>query len=285
MVSFVGLLIFASLVISNQLRIILALVAGCLLGLYHSGLSISNQKIATTYIGREVIIAATVQDWPEVKNNQTRLHLGSLHFNYSTSALNCQIYATMSGVYDDIARSDQITLRAMVSEGFGDYAVSIYRPTLISISKPDPPDYFVTIRNIFTKRIRQAMGDSEEANLALGFLIGEKALSEDFKAKLRTVGLSHIVVASGFCLAVLSIFAQKSMRKVSRFASYAFAGILILLFIMVAGLSPSLLRAGLVTGSTLTAGYFGRKFHPGRLLIYIVAISILINPLIIKSLA
>jgi competence protein ComEC len=237
------------------------------------------------YIGREVIITATVQDWPEVKNNQTRLHLGSPRFNYSTSALNCQIYATMSGVYDDIARSDQITLRAMISEGFGDYAVSVYRPTLISISKPDPPDYFVTIRNIFTKRIRQAIGDSEEANLALGFLIGEKALSEDFKAKLRAVGLSHIVVASGFCLAILSIFAQKSMRKVSRFASYAFAGILILSFIMVAGLSPSLLRAGLVTGSTLTAGYFGRKFHPGRLLAYVVAISILINPLIIKSLA
>ena len=95
LVSFVGLLIFASLVISGQLRIILALVAGCLLGLYHSGLSISNQKIATTYIGREVNIVATVQDWPEVKNNQTRLHLGNPLINYSTRALNCHLFATM----------------------------------------------------------------------------------------------------------------------------------------------------------------------------------------------
>ena len=110
-------------------------------------------------------------------------------------------------------------------------------------------------------------------------------MSEDFKIKLRAVGLSHIVVASGFCLSVLVGFAQKIMNKISRFAGFASATILVILFILVAGLSPSLLRAGLVSSMVLTAHYYGRKFHPGRLSAYAIAISMIINPIIIKSLA
>ena len=56
-------------------------------------------------------------------------------------------------------------------------------------------------------------------------------------------------------------------------------------FILVAGLSPSLLRAGLVSGLSLLFGYYGRRFHPGRLLVYVAAISAMANPGVLLSMA
>lgn len=75
------------------------------------------------------------------------------------------------------------------------------------------------------------------------------------------------------------------MIKISRFAGYVAAMLLIVVFLSITGLSPSLMRAGLVSGISLFADYCGRKFHPGRLLIYVAAISALLNPRIILNLA
>jgi len=280
-----SIIIIVFSIVFARFRIVLALTAGVLLGACRASQIIRDQKIATSFIGREVILTATVAEWPEYKNDQTRLQLKELRFNYSTSVLNCQIYASLAGKNDDIERSDRVTFRAKLKGGFGDYVAYVRNPTILSISKPDPPDFFAKIRTLFTERVRLALGNSDSTGLTLGFLIGERTLTEDFKNRLRVVGLSHIVVASGFCLSILAEFAQRRMKNVSRFASYLSAAVLMIIFIMIAGVSPSLLRASLVSGMSLLAGYYGRKFHPGRLLLYAVAISVLINPVIIKSLA
>ncbi len=115
--------------------------------------------------------------------------------------------------------------------------------------------------------------------------MGEKSLSNQLKERLKIVGLSHIVVASGFCLSILVDFARKIMGKISRFAGYFFAGVLIVVFISMTGFSSSLVRAGAVSAMSLFAQYFGRKIHPGRLLLYTATLSILMNPNFVVNLA
>ena len=51
-----------------------------------------------------------------------------------------------------------------------------------------------------------------------------------------------------------------------------------MLFIMLAGASPSMLRAGLVTGLSLLLWYVGRSIHPVVLLVVTAGITILCNP-------
>ena len=51
-----------------------------------------------------------------------------------------------------------------------------------------------------------------------------------------------------------------------------------MLFIMLAGASPSMLRAGLVTGLSLLLWYIGRSIHPVVLLVVTAGITILCNP-------
>jgi competence protein ComEC len=55
--------------------------------------------------------------------------------------------------------------------------------------------------------------------------------------------------------------------------------IAIFCFVSVTGLSASMLRAALISSMSLFAWYFGRKFHPARLLLFAAAISLAINPL------
>ena len=280
-----AILIVFALIAAPYWRIILSIFAGLLLGLMRAGVVVREQRIASSYIGHDLILSATVTDKPEYKNHQTHVKISDIYFNYSTDSIKCQAYAVLAGEWRDINRSDIITVRGSPKSGFGAYTFSIYRPQLISISKPSPPDFALQARNYFVQNVQQSFGDTDLASLALGFLMGEKTLSNKIKEQLRIVGLSHVVVASGFCLSVLVEFVKKTIGKASRFASFFFSVVLIVIFVSITGFSPSLIRASIVSVLSLFARYFGHNYHPGRLLVYVAALSTLIKPTAVLELA
>ena len=139
-------------------------------------------------------------------------------------------------------------------------------------------------RDFFAGRIKGLM-DEPEALLGLSYLLGMKAgLPDDLADNLKTVGLVHIVVASGAHLAILVEIARKIVGRVSRFFSLLFAGVLIMFFMAMVGWTPSILRAGLMALLTLLAWYSGRKFEPWRIILIVGAMTLLINPLFITNL-
>lgn len=275
-----------SFVFKKYLRIGFAVLSGVSLGLLRIAPIIRDQKIATEYVDSVVTIEATVVDTPEMEKRQYKLRLGSLRINNSINTLNCQVYAIVGqGAPENISRSDRIVLRGKLQPGFSNYQGALYRPAFLALSKPDPPDYASIIRTWFVTRVRQLFDDDEAANLALGYLIGDRSLTDTFKEQLRLVGLSHIVVASGFCLSVIVDFIKKRIGKYSHFLGTFATAALMLAFLSLTGISPSLLRAGVVSGLVLWASHFGRRFHPVRLLLYSAAISGLYNPMIYAEVA
>lgn len=130
-----------------------------------------------------------------------------------------------------------------------------------------------------------SLNNDAETALAMGYLTGQKsALAKDFSEALRVVGLSHIVVASGYNLAVLIGAAKKRLGKISRKITLLGASTLIFAFIAVTGVNASMLRAGLVALLSLFAWYFGRSFRPGRILLYVAAMSLIYDPRYITDL-
>ena len=185
-----------------------------------------------------------------------------------------------------LERSDKLTVRGVVQEGFGNYAAFMYRPAVISISRPIIPDYALKVRDIFTKNVQESLDDNEQSGLALSYLTGQKTLlSEEQKRKLRLVGLAHVVVASGYHLSTIVGLAKKMFKKISRFAIFIGSTIMLVAYVSVTGFSPSMARAGLMTFLALWAWYYGRRFHPLRLVLYVAAISLLIYPSYISNLA
>lgn len=71
---------------------------------------------------------------------------------------------------------------------------------------------------------------------------------------------------------------RKLFLKLSKYLSALLSGIMILCFMAVTGLSPSMTRAGLVSSMSLLAWYYGRGFHPFVLLPVAAAITVLLQP-------
>jgi len=136
----------------------------------------------------------------------------------------------------------------------------------------------IDFKTNFKSRIKSALPDESEG-LALGYLLGDKSeLDSTLKEVIATVGLTHLIVASGAHLGIILKFVRKSFGKLSRRIGLVTGLGAVALFIGVIGLTPSALRAGLVAGISLLATYFGRDLRPGRLILYAAAVTILINP-------
>ena len=227
--------------------------------------------------GQKVIVSGVVSTDSYYKNKDLRIVLDSEKYG--------KIYV-MTDTKQSIVRSDKLTLAGELSDGFGSYDGFVYHPTIIEIAHPDAPDLATSMRDSFSERIEQLANSEEQSALALSYLTGQKTkLSEDLRNELRIAGLSHVVVASGFHLSVVVGFAKKRFGKLSRFATITGAIMLMVIYISVTGFSPSMVRAGLMTAISLFAWYFGRRIHPARLILYVIAISLLIDTSLIKDIA
>jgi len=248
------------------------------LGFYQHGHYLGdNNQIAELY-GRELIIDLRLLGSPQEKKNSLRGRGRLISYNYTTSSIKSQIYLNLKRTDVNLRDGDILRLKGKLAPGFGEYGASLSNPELVAIGR-SPPNILERVRDKFVARMRSVFNDEECASLALAYLVGDKSsISDEFLGQLRDVGLSHIIVASGFHLAVVVGLARKAMNKISRFASVMSAGFLIVLYIAIIGLSASLLRAGIVTMLSLGFGYFGRRLHPIRAIIYAMALSLMFNP-------
>lgn len=122
------------------------------------------------------------------------------------------------------------------------------------------------------------------ASFALGLLIGQRnTLPKNVTAILSAVGLSHVVAVSGYNLTIMIIAARRLFGKRSKFQTYIGSQSLILSFLLVTGLSASIVRAAIISSLTLLCWYYGRSIKPLLLILFTAAITALWNPLYIWS--
>ena len=120
---------------------------------------------------------------------------------------------------------------------------------------------------------------SPEAELGISYLLGDKSeLTSELLTAIRAVGLAHIVVASGAHLSILVEVVQKIFGKVSRFFGAVVSLVFILIFMAMVGWTPSILRAGIMSGLTILFGYYGRKFAAWRIILITMVLTLLIDP-------
>lgn len=123
------------------------------------------------------------------------------------------------------------------------------------------------MRDWFAEGIKRAIPEPQ-SSLSVGYLVGQKnALPEVLSEQLKVVGLTHAIVASGYNLTILVGFARRSLMRFSKYLATLIAGLLIISFVLVTGLSPSMSRAGLVSIIGLITWYYGRSTNPVVLLL------------------
>lgn len=135
------------------------------------------------------------------------------------------------------------------------------------------------IRRNFAAGIQSSLPEPA-ASFGMGILVGQRnTLPEDVTEHLKAVGLTHIIAVSGYNLTVIMRAAQTLFGKRSKYQFMVFSIVLISLFLLIAGGSPSIVRASVVCGLGLAAWYYGRNVSPMVLLLLSGAITAWMNPL------
>lgn len=267
------------LVFWKRLRwlVFVALLGGFLIGLWRGSLSQIGLDQYQQFVGEKVVVVGVVsEDVASKKDGQQQIKLNKLSIN--SRPMTGQIWLSTSEKLP-IKRSDVITLSGTLSEGFGNFAASLYRANITNIERPDYGDMARDVRDEFAASVRDGI-DEPEASLGVGFLTGQRStLPLELDEQLKIVGLTHIVVASGYNLTILVRFTRRIFARVSKFLATATAGGLIIGFVLMTGFSPSMSRAGLVAGLSLIAWYYGRVIHPVVLLLSVAGFTAFINPL------
>lgn len=129
------------------------------------------------------------------------------------------------------------------------------------------------LRRKFSAGLNNVIPDPE-APFGLGLLIGQRTtLSADATNWLAVVGLTHIIAVSGYNLTIIIRFVHRLMHKRSRYQTVLLSGLLISLFLLLTGLSASIVRASIVCGLSLASWYYGRKIKPTLLIFLTAAIT------------
>lgn len=254
----------------------LVLVAGVFLGLWRGGVGQVGLEYYEQFIGGQVEVSGKIMEDPDIdKQGQTILRLTNVAVAEQSLPGNIWVVTAKN---DALRRSDRITVNGKMGEGFGSFAGSIYRAEISNIERPVPGDVAVGVRDWFAERVRIHV-PAPEADLGLGFLLGlRRSLPPELIDALKIAGLTHVIVASGYNLTILVRLSRRLFVRISKYLAMLSSVAMILAFMAVTGLSPSMSRAGLVAGLSLGAWYYGRHIHPFVLLPLAAAVTLLINP-------
>ena len=272
-----GLALFGlSLWRQMALMIPLAIIAGLVVGLWRGSLGQAELTVYDRLVGATLTVKGSVTEDAELNDkDELVLRLGQLAVD--THKLPGTIYVTTDSK-SEIKRGDNVTVKGKLVAGFGTFPSAVYRAQTVKVQRPEPGDIARRVRDWFADSVRLAIPEPQ-ADLGIGYLVGQRrGLPPELDEALRAAGLTHIVVASGYNLTILVRFARRRFEKISKYLSALSAGGMIVGFMAVTGLSPSMSRAGLVAGLALIAWYYGRTFHPIILLLFAAATTLLINP-------
>ena len=261
---------------------VVALAAGMILAWFRISSELHGQNYIRQFYGKEVVVTGRVESDPEEDEGEMKLKLGNLKFGEESREVEGSIFITAEK--GEIARADEVVLTGSLMEGFGTYAGYMYKPAIKQIWRPDPGDLVLRVRDWFAERIRFMIPEAQ-SSLGLSYLLGMKTgLSKELSEDLRTVGLVHIVVASGAHLSIIVSIIRKIFGRVSRITGLLFSILFTVIFMAMVGWTPSILRAGIMVILTLVTWCVGRKIAPLRLILMVMAITLTMEPMYVINL-
>jgi competence protein ComEC len=142
------------------------------------------------------------------------------------------------------------------------------------------------IRNYFIKNIEQVIYPPE-SDLANGLLLGTRGgFDNDMRNEFISTGTIHIVALSGYNVMIV---ANSVMRTLGTFLSQTLSTIFgiffIVLFIIMAGVSATSVRAGIMAVIALFARMTGRTYDAGRALVIAGLLMVTYDPRVLTDIS
>ncbi|MBI2100590.1 MAG: ComEC/Rec2 family competence protein [Candidatus Vogelbacteria bacterium] len=134
------------------------------------------------------------------------------------------------------------------------------------------------LKRSFIEKLALALPEPESSLVGGLVFGGRQSLGSEWNDHFRRVGLSHIVVLSGFNLAVIAAVILRVLRPLPRRFGLPLAGLAIILFTMMTGAEPATVRAAVMALIALLAVATGRPLAAGRALVLAGILMVVVNP-------
>lgn len=273
---FIGLFLALGALRSQRWWAVIAIVfAGISFGLLRGGAVAQEYTAYHEFFDRKVIVRGVMSgDAQTAPGGRQKITLSRVAIG--DNVYPGEIFVTVFG-NSVLKRGDTVTVSGKLREGFASYGAAVSGGNVLDVARGS--DMVRDIRERFVSAVRSLVMEPM-ASLGLGFVVGQRStLPDTLDEQLKIVGLTHIVVASGYNLTILVRFAMRLLVRHSRYLAFMTSLLVITAFVLFSGFSPSMNRAVTVTVLTLLAWYVGRRFHPVLLIAYVASVTALFNPM------
>ena len=274
-------------------RVLLVLLPLMVSLLYFSAYRALVRQPVQALCGGEHDFSAAVCDWPEATERGAkvtiRLHglLGAKTVYYGDDdLLSLRPGDALSGTawWNDVAAIGDGDLRQFSSRGV--YALLYDRDTLTVQPAPDMPLGYAP--QYAAKALRDKLAQLWDDPSVLGFLAAEltgdkSLLPESDYVAMQETGLAHIFAVSGLHCAFLVTLLSLLIPPTHRRTLCAVASAVLVFYMLLTGLSPSVARACVMQLFLLSAPLFRRGSDPLTSLAAALTVILLVNPYAVGS--
>lgn len=154
--------------------------------------------------------------------------------------------------------------------------------TLISSGNGNPiKTVLFKTKKVFTDSINNILPEPESSLLS-GLLLGTKqSLGKEILEKFQRTGTSHIVVLSGYNIAIVAESIMSLVKFLPKNISFGFGALSIVLFTVLSGGGASGVRAAIMVLTALFAKRFNREYKANRILGFTIILMLAPNPLLL----
>ncbi len=257
-----------------------------LLRIMNNGLRIYNDT------GGEITLVGQVIEEPDVREENIKLTI-------RPENIDGKILVTASR-YPEYQYGDKlkITGKLMTPQEFPDFSYQdylakdgiysvTYWPKIELIGKNEGNFIYAKILS-FKEKLRESiyqnLSPPQSSILGAVILGDKKRISQEWKDKLNRAGVRHLTAVSGMHVAILTSILMALLISLGlwRQQAFYFAIIFIALFILMTGLQPSAIRAGIMGGLFLLAQHLGRANISSRAVVFAGTAMLAQNPLLLK---
>lgn len=185
-------------------------------------------------------------------------------------------------------RIDGATWREPPSDGYGDYLRRVglrgtVRVRTLEVVAPAAGTTVDALRRLAGEALARSL-PAPEAGLAAGILIGLRELVDrDLAAAFTTAGASHVVAISGWNIALVAGIVAALTRSAGRRPRAVLIAVAVVGYTVMAGASPSVVRAATMASVALLASETGRPGRAASALGGAVAVLLLADPGLVRD--
>lgn len=261
-----------------------------------------------SFSNKKVVVEGIVVSEPDVRETNTKLTIEVQKISLEESLLTSEVLATKekilvtAPVYPEYSYGDRVKVKLKLEEpkNFSNdegrifdykgylrvrgiwYAGRYPDIELLSSNNGNPiKTTLFKIKHTFTRAISNSLPEPESSLLG-GLLLGSKqSLGKDLLLEFQKTGVSHIVVLSGYNIAIVASSVMSFLSFLPKNLSFGLGAISVILFTILSGGGASATRAATMVLVALFAKKFNRDYKANRVLGFVVVLMLAPNPLLL----